>query len=563
MHCSYFRGIAAALGAACLLGLSSLGRSAAPTAVEVTVTETGGAALLPCRLTVVDSEGRLAPLSAAPAAHLASRPGVLYTGTGKASFSLQPGDYTLYATRGLEYGLAQRRLTVRERPLRVRLRLEREVDTSGYVCADTHIHTLTFSGHGDATLNERLATIAGEGIELAVATDHNHHVDYRPAMPATGTEGRFTPVIGNEVTTRVGHFNAFPVQAGAAPPDPGVTDWAQLLKSMRAVPGVRVVTLNHPADNHSNFVPTSPKRFHPASGESRDGSPWSFDGFEVVTSAALHSDWMRPYRDWFALLNRGLPISGLGSSDTHDVNRFILGQGRTYIASRAEDPGRIDVREACDSILAGRVLASMGLFTEMWVDGTPVGSMSRGRGPMDVRIRVQGPRWIQADRLDLYADGQKVLSRPIVSPNGKVVKADLRLRLPRPGHDVWLVAIATGPGVSEPYWPIPRPYQPDRAQWDPRVIGSTNPVKVDGDGDGRYSSPFAYARRAVDACGGRPERLVRLLEPYDTAVAVQAASLCRERGIDLTTGPARRAIDGAPGAVRHGFVAYANLLRSQ
>lgn len=544
---------------ALLLGLCSLGRSAATASVEVTVTEPDGG-LLPCRLTLLDAAGQPAPMDPGPGAHLAYRPGVLYTGTGKASFNLKPGRYTLYATRGLEYGLGKRELRVGEEPVQVRMRLEREVDTSGYICADTHIHTLTFSGHGDASLNERLATIAGEGIELAVATDHNHHTDYRPAMPVTGTTDAFTPVIGNEVTTKIGHFNTFPVAPGATPPNPELPDWASLLKAMRAVPGVRVVTLNHPADNHNNFIPTSPKRFHPASGESRDGSPWTFDGFEVVTSAALHSDLMRPYRDWFALLNRGLRISGMGSSDTHDVNRFILGQGRTYIASQARKASDINVGEACDSILAGRVLASMGLFTELWVDGSPVGGFARGTGPMQVRVRVQGPRWIEADRLDLYANGQKILSRPLISPKGQVVKTDLTLELKRPAQDAWLVVVATGPGISEPYWPIPRPYQPDRAEWDPRVLGSTNPVRVDGDGDGRYTSPYDYARRLVDACGGDAVRLVASLEPYDTAVAVQAASLCRERGIDLSTGPARRAIDGAPGAIRHGFVAYAALL---
>ena len=37
-------------------------------------------------------------------------------------------------------------------------------------------------------------------------------------MPAqrTGTRRWFTPVMGNEVTTPAGHFNIFPVAAGAA-----------------------------------------------------------------------------------------------------------------------------------------------------------------------------------------------------------------------------------------------------------------------------------------------------------------------------------------------------------
>lgn len=42
-------------------------------------------------------------------------------------------------------------------------------------------------------------------------------------------------------------------------------------------------------------------------------------------------------------------------------------------------------------------------------------------------------------------------------------------RLSRPGV-IPQPAIATGPGLTEAFWPIPRPYQ---------VIGSTNPVWID------------------------------------------------------------------------------------
>ena len=531
--------------------------------VEIWVLDAATGEPLPARLTLLDGKDGLVPMQPAKVPYLAYRPGVLYTGTGEAYFKVAPGKYTLYATRGLEYGLIRRELHVRPgTTAHETLRLAREVKTDGYVACDTHIHTLTHSGHGDATIQERMATIAGEGIELAVATDHNHHVDYAPHAQATGTAPHFTPVIGNEVTTKNGHFNAFPIRPGSAVPDYQSTDWGVLLRGMRAVPGVRVVTLNHPADNHSNFTPTDPRRFHPASGESRDGSPWTFDGFEVVTSAALQSDMFRTYRDWFALLNRGLRISGIGSSDTHDVDRFILGQGRTYIASSATRPDQIDIQQACDSILAGKVLASMGLLTEMWVGEAGVGETTTvTESTIPVRVRVQAPRWIEADRLELFANGRKIVSRPLLPAQGEVVKADLTLRIPRPAHDVWLVAIATGPGVDRPYWPIPRPYQPDRAEWDPRVIGSTNPIRIDADGDGRYSSPHDYARQAVEGTGADPVKLMAALKGFDEATAVQAACICREKGQDLNAAPFRRAIDAADPAIRHGFVAYRNLLR--
>ena len=63
---------------------------------------------------------------------------------------------------------------------RLTLPISQEVDTPGFVAADTHLHTYSFSGHGDASLDERIFTLAGEGVELAIATDHNHFTDYKP-----------------------------------------------------------------------------------------------------------------------------------------------------------------------------------------------------------------------------------------------------------------------------------------------------------------------------------------------------------------------------------------------
>ena len=112
--------------------------------------------------------------------------------------------------------------TLAEGPARrVDLAIRREVPTEGLVACDTHVHTLTYSGHGDATLDERAVTLAGEGIELPIATDHDHlTTDLAAAADRMGVSACFTPVVGDEVTTRTGHFNAFPFPAGAKPPDP-------------------------------------------------------------------------------------------------------------------------------------------------------------------------------------------------------------------------------------------------------------------------------------------------------------------------------------------------------
>jgi hypothetical protein len=557
-----FWNVVSALALLGALGASSFRageRGAGTVLVRVTETKTGKP--LPCRLTIVDSSGNLVAVQAEKSPKIAVRPGVIYTATGEARFTAPPGRYTVYATRGFEYSLASHSVTVNDSPTSLQLTLAREVNTDGYVSCDTHIHTLTYSGHGDCTIEERMVTLAGEGIELPIATEHNRHSDYSPTARATGTEPYFTPVIGNEVTTGVGHFNAFPIRAGSPVPAFNGMDRKRVLDSIRATPEVGVVILNHPNDLHANFRPTDPARFHPISGESLDGSPWTFDGMEVINSSALQSDFMRPYRDWFALLNRGQRMVGIGASDSHDVNSYIVGQARTYIASAATRPDRIDVKEACDNLRAGRALVSMGLLTEAWVDNKfGVGDLATGTGKeRKVRVRVQGPRWITADRVEVYANGQKVVSRALLPPSGATVKADLTFTLPRLRHDVWLVAIASGPGITVPYWPMRRPYQPTRADWEPRVVGSTSPIRIDGDGDGRYSSPLDYARAVVEK-DTAPPGLMRALEAYDHAVAVQAAALCRAQDVKLNTPPFQQAINDAAPAVRQAFVAYQNLL---
>src|SRR5207244_4423218 len=85
---------------------------------------------------------------------------------------------TVHDARGFAYGLDSVRLTVKPgEVVKQTLAIRREVPLKGYVSCDTHVHTLTYSGHGDCTLDERVLTIAGENIELPIATDHNVQVD--------------------------------------------------------------------------------------------------------------------------------------------------------------------------------------------------------------------------------------------------------------------------------------------------------------------------------------------------------------------------------------------------
>lgn len=525
--------------------------------LDVVVTDPHSGAL-PCRITVEDvREGTLAPIRALPDQRLAVRPGVVYTPDGKASLTLPAGRYRVSAGRGFEYSLASKVVVLPpEDPGPLRLEIRREVPTGMLAACDTHVHTLELSGHGDSSVEERMYTLAGEGIELPVATEHNKHETYRGAAGTTGMARHFTAIDGNEVTTSKGHFNVFPITAGAAVPDAKVTDWPKLMESIRAA-GAQVIVLNHPRSVHNNFVPFAPENFNGVTGENRRGFEFSFDAMELVNSGALRSDYLQVYRDWFALLNHGYRVTGVGASDSHDVNRYMVGQGRTYVACRDEDASRIDVAEAVKSLREGRALVSMGLLAQIKVDARfGVGDLASGlKDVVHVDVSVWGPGWTKAEEIALYANGARIREARVEGRSAGE-KARALWKIPRPAQDTHLVAIATGPGVRDLAWPIPYPYQPGTPRWSPLVIGSTNPVWLDADGDGKFTAPRAWAKRLVERHGTDPAKLLPALAPFDEAVASQAASLMHAAGANLRTLP----LDGLPPAVAQGIRAYVGTL---
>jgi len=199
--------------------------------LNVRVTDKATGREIPCRLTVVNEHGTLMPLIApSNSVTLAVRPGVAYTANGRAELGLPAGACTVYATRGFEWSVATQHMNVAiGGTTRLSFELSRAVPTPGWVSCDTHVHTFTHSRHGDATIDERMVTLAGEGIELPIATDHNTNIDYADSVARTGTAEWFTPVTGDEITTMAGHFNIFPVEPEARVPDFQISVWPRLM----------------------------------------------------------------------------------------------------------------------------------------------------------------------------------------------------------------------------------------------------------------------------------------------------------------------------------------------
>ncbi len=467
---------------------------------------------VPARITITDQKGALKEIFfPAPKKKSAVRSGLIYI-AGETTIELVEGDYVFYATRGMEWGLDKQMVSVRQ-PTKVKLKLRREVDTKGFIAADTHIHTVTFSGHGDASIHERMVTLAAEGVEMAVATDHNHNIDYTPFQKELGLNRYFTPVVGNEVTTKVGHFNAFPLKADDSVPNQKETNWVKLVEDIR-IHDAKVIVLNHP--RWSSMDAYAHQGLNSVTGERASGVPIGFDAMELANSCAMLTDRMRLVDDWFALLNYGETIRAMGSSDTHTVNSPV-GQGRTYIRSSTDDASRINVHKACDTILQGDTSVSLGIFADVVVNQrSTMGDIARVNGSeVNVRLRVASPSWLHPEKVLIYLNGAVVAERTITGQTGKPFNQFVSFTLPAPKHDAHLVCVVFGPGIKEPYWRTDRDY----------TMAATNPVFLDADGDGKYRSPRETAQILLSQTAKNLDAQWRAANAADDGIGVQMLDL--------------------------------------
>ena len=532
--------------------------------INVRVLDAPDDLLVPARITIATEDGTLVPVTAQPADHTAVRTGCVYTGNGSARLKLPAGKYILYASRGFEYSIDRQTVTLEPDCTHdFDFHIRRVVATEGYIACDTHVHSRTHSGHGDSTVQERMITLAGEGVELPIATDHNVQINHEPFAREAGVRQWFTPVIGNEVTTKQGHFNIFPISADALTPDHTVGSWAETFASIAETTGARVTILNHARDVHSGTRPFGPRLHNALVGENLQGWPIGFNAMEVINSGATQTETLQLLHDWMGLLNAGHRITPIGSSDSHDVNRYIVGQGRTYIRVDDSDPSAVNVTAAAQAVAEGRILVSYGLLVDLTVNGQfhSGDTVPAADSDLHLHVRVQAPEWSTPRKVLLFANGQ--LWKEVEVPADTAAETEPGLRFsvdwtfPHPKHDLFLTAIAVGDGIDEPYWPTAKPYQPTSPHWEPQTLACSGAVFIDADGDREWTSPRVQAQRLVDQTKNDPAALVRSLAAYDAAVAAQAAHLYRLAGGDLDAAPLTAALKTASESTRQGFADYA------
>ena len=263
----------------------------------------------------------------------------LYARDGATRVVLAPGSYRVTASHGMTYSLSVNDVMVAPGAnVPVNGVLRRVVDTSAWVAADFHLHSAP-SPDSDVSLSERVNSLGCEGVELAVATDHNRITNFAPDVQALGLSDRLATAPGVEITSagqRWGHFNAYPLAVPRGAPEGGVPVYfgkrpAEMFASARQL-GARVVQVNHarmdPGIGYFDLA-------HLDAKTGRAGGEFSsdFDAFE-----AFNGMWIeRPEKvregpvDLVALARRGKRVAALGDSDSHKLLYEEAGYPRTFV----------------------------------------------------------------------------------------------------------------------------------------------------------------------------------------------------------------------------------------
>jgi hypothetical protein len=446
-------------------------------------------------------------------------------GTGVASIPLPPGQYEVLVSRGPEYNgwpdtfpdMGQAvDLSTADQALNATL--AHVVDTTGYMSADLHVHAVN-SADSSVPNRARVLSYAAEGVDVLVSTDHDVHTDFAPFVSDLGLSSQLATMIGCEVSPfDYGHQQAYPV-VRTDTPNGGAFDWAggdgptlrlgQLYDGLRAAfPGV-VVQMNHPrgtmgsltqlkVDTATGASHEDPAAFRmePAPDATANDTKIFSHAFDVIEAMNGPGVNLAVMNDWMTFLSTGHVKAATAVSDSHFINSYTVGYGRTWVKLGVDDPAQFTSAALATAVKAQNLVAGNGPFLRVTAQkldsgGTPQGALVEPGGTLSVdpgvgekvqlSVDVQAPAWMTFDTIEVYthALGREAVngvsnSNPPVPLQSKTINPTMfvepvpgvpnanRIHVPpqmltftlSPTADTWYVVFVRGSAASHPLFPL-------------------------------------------------------------------------------------------------------------
>lgn len=424
----------------------------------------------------------------------------IYTVGAPGDVVVPPGSYEVTVTRGFEYDSYESTLEIvasGTTPLTVTL--AHEVDTSGFLSMDGHIHAGP-SPDSRILVPDRIRTAAAEGLDVVVSTDHESVSDWGSGVSENGLEDWVVTVIGQEVTASLPeHTNMYPVERDPTDTRGGFVRWfgldlAEIFAAERAR-GAGVVALNHPRNGCNYLCIIGYDRL---TGQPTLSDPtllgldagaelwtWDFDTVELMNGNSgvfvdpAYPDSSGTFEDWMSFLNLGHRVTATAVTDTHGWGG--AGDPRTYFSSSTDAPGELDEQELIDAMHQGRAVASSGAFARVEVNASAgLGdTVTDTDGSVDLAVHIEAASLIDVTHFMVFVNCDEATKIAATDANG-IVKYDGVVPIDV-DVDAHLVVLGFGAGS------MPRgldQYNPARI---PRF--TTNAIYVDADGNGVYDPP--------------------------------------------------------------------------
>ncbi len=415
---------------------------------------------------------------------------------------LPVGYYLVYASRGPEYTMETKIVEIfQDGSEELIFQIDKVVNTENLISVDPHMHTIYSDGRMD--IAERIKSVVSEGVDVAVATDHNYVNDYRPALLKLGLNKYLATIVGNEVTTGgVIHYNTYPLLYRGNEPNNGAIDphrktATPMFQDSRKSDPDTLLQVNHPRSGNigyfNNFA------LDPESASFADKNlDLNFDVLEALNGPFLYSNNEQSIKDWFNLMNRGYFFPIVASSDSHTIDRGQPGYSRTYLYYNGKKGDDLDVAALIQAMKKGHSFATNGPLVDLKINGThiPGDSFTAEDGKVDIRINVESAPWVSVSEVRLILNGKRKIVFPVDDQKDPVMKFSGRLSLPL-DKDCTIAAEIIG---NKSLFPVHQARARDGLRENATLpYAVTNPIFIDVDGNGKFDPPLPKTIHFLEA----------------------------------------------------------------
>jgi hypothetical protein len=422
----------------------------------------------------------------------------IFSLSGVGVVAVPVGTYDVTFSRGIEWTIAQQRITMTTAGVELHAKLKHVVSTPGWVSGDFHVHAAP-SSDSRVPLRDRVYEFVSDGVDMIVATDHNVVTNYQPVIAELHAEKWLASATGDEISTGSwGHFGAFPLPHEMETEGHGailvkkktpIDIFAQIRKDAPTA----IIDIHHPRLEKGIGYFWLGKFDDQNDRSTRKGFSYDFDAIEVLNGYqdTNRKTIDRVMQDWFALLDRGHLATATGNSDTHHLNYNLGGYPRNYVQVPNDDPAVVTGADVAKGVKAHHAFFTTGPIVEFKVGATGIGDLAAApKGHAVADIAVRAAPWISVSRVIVYLAGKEV-KRWDVAETDKIERFHETLDLEAPIDTYVLVRVEGDKSLS--------PVVGGGKDVSVHPFALTNPIFLDANANGKYDPPIAHGTHGKNA----------------------------------------------------------------